>query len=142
MRAIFARLLTRHRRPAVGLPSVQLGKALGGSKVQQEPFKRIDVDEAKRLISEGKVRVVDVRNPDEWQGGHIPQAVHVPLPQIVNNPQATLAGDLDQPQLFVCAVGERSAVACEVAAMLGYKEIYNLSGGTTAWIKSGNPVDR
>ncbi len=110
--------------------------------MQQEPFKRIDVAEAKRLMAEGKVRVVDVRNPDEWQGGHIPQALHKPLPQIVNNPQTSLEGDLDQPQLFVCAVGERSAVACEVAAMLGYKEIYNLSGGTTAWIKEGNPIDR
>jgi rhodanese-related sulfurtransferase len=109
---------------------------------QQEPFKRIDVEEAKKLMAEGKVRVVDVRNPDEWVQGHIPEAVHVPLPQIVNNPQASLQGDLDQPQLFVCAVGERSAVACEVAAMLGYKEIYNLSGGTTAWIKGNNPVSR
>ncbi len=109
---------------------------------QQEPFKRIDVEEAKRLIDEGKVRVIDVRNPDEWAAGHIPQAIHIPLPQIVNNPQASLSGDFDQPQLFVCAVGERSAVACEVAAMLGYREIYNLTGGTNAWIKSGHPIAR
>jgi rhodanese-related sulfurtransferase len=88
----------------------------------------------------GKVRVIDVRNPDEWQAGHIPVAQHVPLPQILNSPDASLAGDHDQPQLFVCAVGERSAVACEVAAMLGFKEIYNLTGGTNAWIKEGNPV--
>jgi len=106
----------------------------------QEPFKRIGIDEAKQLIAEGKIRVVDVRNPDEWAAGHIPVAEHIPLPQILNNPNATLEGNLEQPQLFVCAVGERSAVACEVAAMLGYKEIYNLSGGTTAWVKAGNPV--
>lgn len=106
----------------------------------QEPFKRIGVDEAKELIEQGRVRVVDVRNPDEWESGHIPVATHIPLPRILSNPDATLAGDLEQPQLFVCAVGERSAVACEVAAMLGYKEVYNLSGGTIAWIKGGNPV--
>ena len=108
----------------------------------QEPYKRIGVDEAKRLVEEGKVRVIDVRDPDEWNSGHIPQATHVPLPQIVNNPEASLPGDREQPQLFVCAVGQRSAVACEVAAMLGYKELYNLDGGTIAWIKSGNPVAR
>jgi rhodanese-related sulfurtransferase len=108
----------------------------------QEPFTRIGIDEAKQLIAEGKVRVVDVRNPDEWAAGHIPQATHIPLPSILNNPDAQLAGDRDQPQLFVCAVGERSAVACEVAAMLGYKNVYNLSGGTTEWIRSGNPVSR
>ena len=106
----------------------------------QEPFKRIGIDEAKELIAAGKVRVIDVRNPDEWVTGHIPAAEHIPLPRIVNNPESSLPGDKDQPQLFVCAVGERSAVACEVAAMLGYKEIYNLQGGTTAWVRSGNPV--
>jgi rhodanese-related sulfurtransferase len=106
----------------------------------QEPFKRIGVEEAKQLIAGGKVRVVDVRNPDEWVTGHIPVAEHIPLPRIVNSPEASLTGDKEQPQLFVCAVGERSAVACEVAAMLGFKEIYNLQGGTTAWIREGNPV--
>jgi len=108
----------------------------------QEPFKRIDVDEAKRLIEEGKIRLVDVRDQDEWNSGHIPQATHIPLPQIVNSPETSLQGDLEQPQVFVCAAGQRSAVACEVAAMLGYKELYNLEGGTIAWIKSGNPVAR
>jgi rhodanese-related sulfurtransferase len=107
----------------------------------QEPFKRIGVDEAKRLIDEG-VRVVDVREQDEWNSGHIPQATHLPLPQIVNNPEKSLGeGDREQPVVFVCAAGQRSAVASEVAAMLGYKDIYNLEGGTTAWIKSGNPVN-
>ena len=106
----------------------------------QEPFKRIGVDEAKQLIDEGKVQVIDVREPDEWNSGHIPQATHIPLPKIVNNPEASLQTDRNQPHVFVCAAGQRSAVACEVAAMLGYKELYNLEGGTIAWIKSGNPV--
>ena len=110
----------------------------------QEPFKRIGVDEAKQLIDEGKVRVVDVRNLDEWQSGHIPQATFMPLPQILPSGQSTdpnLPGDREQAQLFVCASGQRSAVACEVAHLLGYKELYNLEGGTIAWMRSGNPVD-
>jgi rhodanese-related sulfurtransferase len=98
------------------------------------------VDEAKRLIDEGKARVIDVREPDEWRSGHIGQATLIPLPQIMNNPESALEGDREQPQLFVCASGSRSAVACEVAAMLGYKELFNLEGGTIAWIKDGNPV--
>ena len=106
----------------------------------QEPFKRIGIEEAKQLIEQGTVRVIDVRNPDEWVAGHIPQATHIPLPDILNDPDQSLPGDLDQPQLFVCGVGQRSAVACEVAAMQGYKEIYNLEGGTTDWIKTGNPI--
>lgn len=106
----------------------------------QEPFRRIGVEEAKRLVDEGKVRVVDVRNPDEWVAGHIPQANHVPLPQILSDPEGRLTGEKGQATLFVCAVGERSAVACEVAATMGFTELYNLQGGTIAWIKSGYPV--
>ncbi len=107
----------------------------------QEPFQRVTVEEAKELIERGKVRVVDVREPDEWQAGHIPQANHIPLGQIVNQPTSALVGDPSQPMLFVCAVGGRSAIACEVAATMGYTVLYNLEGGTTAWIRSGFPVD-
>ena len=126
----------------------EIGKK-GGDRVKAtrgpsfyEEIGRKGGQKVKRLIEEGKIRLIDVREPDEWTSGHIPQATHIPLPQIVNNPEATLEGDRDQPQVFVCAAGTRSAVASEVAAMLGYKEIYNLEGGTIAWIKSGNPVDR
>ena len=108
----------------------------------QEPFQRINVEEAKRLIEEGKVHVVDVRQPDEWQAGHIPVANLIPLDRIVNKPTESLTDEHTQPLLFVCAVGGRSAIACEVAATMGYTELYNLEGGTSAWIRSGLPVDR
>ena len=108
----------------------------------QEPFKRIDIDETKRLIDEGKARVIDVREPDEWNAGHVPQAVHIPLGKILNTPETSLEGDRTQPLVFICASGQRSAVACEVAAQLGYKDLANVEGGTIAWIKSGNPVAR
>ncbi|MSQ23511.1 MAG: rhodanese-like domain-containing protein [Chloroflexi bacterium] len=107
----------------------------------EEPFQRINVDDAKRLIDEGQVKVIDVRQPDEWVAGHIPQAEHVPLDGIVNQPLTTLTGDKESAYLFVCAVGGRSAIACEVAAAMGFTELYNLEGGTTAWIKSGLPVN-
>jgi len=106
----------------------------------EEPFKRVTVQEAKQLVDEGKVRVIDVREPDEWVAGHIPQATLVPLPQILSDPQGKLTGDKGEPTLFVCGVGQRSAVACEVAATMGFSELYNLEGGTIAWIKSAYPV--
>jgi rhodanese-related sulfurtransferase len=108
----------------------------------QEPYKRIGIDQARELIDAGKVRVVDVREPNEWVEGHIPQAIHVPLGNLVNNPEGNLPEDREQAHLFVCAAGMRSAIACEVAAMMGFKEVYNLEGGTGEWIKAGNPVTR
>ena len=102
----------------------------------QEPFKRISAAEAKQMIEQG-VTVVDVRTPAEWHGGHIPQAQHVPLDSILARPRDVLKGD---NLIFVCQVGQRSALAAEMAAAVGFKTLYNLEGGTDAWVRAGYPV--
>ena len=104
----------------------------------QEPFKRISAAEAKAMIDQG-IRVVDVRTPAEYGGGHIPQAEHVPLDSILARPRDVLKAD---NVIFVCQVGQRSALAAEMAAAVGFKTLYNLEGGTDAWIKAGFPVSQ
>jgi rhodanese-related sulfurtransferase len=47
----------------------------------------------------------------------------------------------DKELVFICAVGSRSALACEFAAAMGFKELYNVEGGTDAWIKAGYAVE-
>jgi rhodanese-related sulfurtransferase len=105
----------------------------------EEPFQRIDVEQAEQLIKSGKVRVIDVRETDEYQSGHLPGAQHIPLNRILTKPTETISGS---DILFVCAVGQRSAVAAEMAAAIGVENIYNLEGGTQAWIAAGKPVER
>ena len=102
----------------------------------QEPFKRVSVDEAKKMIADG-IQVVDVRTPAEYAGGHIPEARNVPLDSVLARPRDLLKGD---KILFVCQVGQRSALAAEMAAATGLKELYNLEGGTDAWVQAGNTV--
>jgi sulfur-carrier protein adenylyltransferase/sulfurtransferase len=104
-----------------------------------EPFKRIDARQAKELIDGGKVSVIDVREDWEYASGHIPNAKHVPLGRIINAAQQHVEGD---NLVFVCEVGQRSAVAAEFAAALGRENLYNLEGGTTAWRKAGYPVEK
>jgi sulfur-carrier protein adenylyltransferase/sulfurtransferase len=104
-----------------------------------EPFKRINVEQAKELIDGGKVSVIDVREDWEYASGHIPNAKHVPLGRIINAAQQHVEGD---NLVFVCEVGQRSAVAAEFAAALGRENLYNLEGGTTAWRKAGYPVEK
>ena len=104
----------------------------------QEPFKRISAAEAKEMIDQGTT-VVDVRTPAEWGGGHIPQAQHIPLDSILARPRDVLKGD---NVIFVCQVGQRSALAAEMAAAVGMKSLYNLEGGTDAWVRAGYPVSR
>lgn len=104
----------------------------------QEPFQRIGVDEAKRLIDEG-VTLIDVREPREiGQDGKIAGSELVPLNTFLANPRQHLQ---DDNVLFYCKVGQRSAIACEMAAAVGLTRLYNLEGGIEAWKKRGQPVE-
>jgi rhodanese-related sulfurtransferase len=47
----------------------------------------------------------------------------------------------DKELIFICQVGQRSALAAEFAASAGFKDLYNVEGGTEAWIKAGYPVE-
>ena len=103
------------------------------------PYKPVNVAEAIDLIARGLVTVIDVRTAAEWNGGHIPVARHVPLDSILARPREVIPGN---SILFVCQVGQRSAIAAEMAAAVGFSDLYNLEGGTDAWIKNGNQVAR
>jgi rhodanese-related sulfurtransferase len=105
---------------------------------EREPFQRIGVEEAKTLIEKG-LKVIDVREPFEWAQGRIPKATHIPLNTLLARAQELLTED---DLIFVCAEGVRSAVACEVAAAVGRSNLYNLEGGTVAWARAGNPLER
>jgi rhodanese-related sulfurtransferase len=93
--------------------------------------------QAQELIQRGEVDVIDVREPSEWIGGHIPGARHVPLAQFRANPGSALPRD---GVLFICAAGVRSQTAARVAEGLGFKRVYNLSGGTRSWASAGLPI--
>lgn len=110
------------------------------SKDPTEPFTRIDVTEARDLMQEADVVVIDVRNQDEWDRGHVPGALFIPVDQFLDR--------LDQvPQdkriVFICASGGRSALASEYAAAAGLEDngLYNVEGGTNEWIARGFPVE-
>jgi sulfur-carrier protein adenylyltransferase/sulfurtransferase len=103
-----------------------------------EPFQRISPQQAKELIDSGTVQVIDVREDWEYANGHIPNAKLVPLKKIINNAQQHVEGD---NIVFVCEVGQRSAVAAEFAAALGKQNLYNLEGGTSAWRNLGFPIE-
>ena len=104
---------------------------------QQTPFKEAKVEEIKSLIDDG-YEVVDVREDWEWNKGHLPGARHVVLSSILANPTAQKFNDRT---IFVCAVGERSAVAAEMAVALGVKDVVSFRGGTNAWKAAGLPLE-
>jgi hydroxyacylglutathione hydrolase len=105
---------------------------------QEAPFRDLTVDAIQELIKEG-YEVVDVREDWEFNKGHVPGARHVVLNSILANPQAHKFRDRT---IFVCQVGERSAVASEMAVALGVKDVVNFRGGTKAWRDAGLPVEK
>jgi rhodanese-related sulfurtransferase len=108
------------------------------TKDPREPFTRISVQEAKEMTSKDNVQVIDARTIGEYMGGHVPGAINIPHMSIVSH-KADLATDKDL--VFICQVGSRSALACEFAAALGFEHLYNVEGGTDAWIKAGYEVE-
>ncbi|MGV8872510.1 MAG: rhodanese-like domain-containing protein [Rhodococcus sp. (in: high G+C Gram-positive bacteria)] len=80
--------------------------------------------------------LLDVREDDEWQAGHAPEAVHIPMGDIPSR-----AGELDnQSQVYVvCKSGGRSARVAEYLNRVGFEAI-NVDGGMHAWQAAGRPI--
>ncbi len=104
----------------------------------REPFARITVEEAKAMMERGDIQVIDVREPNEYREGHVPGAKLMPVNSVLARIKEL---NHDQDVLFVCAVGQRSALACEMAAAMGLERLYNMEGGTQAWAEAGLPVE-
>jgi molybdopterin/thiamine biosynthesis adenylyltransferase/rhodanese-related sulfurtransferase len=79
---------------------------------------------------------VDVREPDEWQEGHLPGAVHVARGNLESRIEG-VASDKTQPVILYCAVGNRSAFAAKTLGELGYENVHSLVGGFTDWKRNG-----
>ena len=79
------------------------------------------------------LKLVDVRRPDEFTGelGHIPGAILKTLgPELMEYIETA---DKNEPTLFICRSGVRSAQAAGIALDFGFKEVYNLEGGMLFW---------
>ncbi len=89
------------------------------------------------LDSGAPVQVIDVRRAGEFAAGHVPGAIHKPLDRLAAE---TASLDRARPVAVVCAGGYRSSAAAGLLARAGFSEIYNVVGGTSAWIAAGFPV--
>jgi adenylyltransferase/sulfurtransferase len=103
-----------------------------------QPYGTLSPKEANERIASGELKVVDVREQWEYARDHIPNATLTPLGQIIARPQEAITAD---NVVFVCEVGQRSAVAAEMAAAVGMQHVFNLEGGMQAWRTAGLPVD-
>jgi rhodanese-related sulfurtransferase len=111
---------------------------------EAHPYATIGTEEAKQMIDAGTT-IIDVRRPEEWSQGHIPQAHHIPVEAGIYAFGKALQ-DLNLPPqedvIFVCRSGQRSQVACEIALVAGLQRVYNLGYGMIGWADHEYPMER
>jgi rhodanese-related sulfurtransferase len=95
----------------------------------------IDVDTLESCCAE--TIVLDVREPEEYEQGHVPGAI--------NLPQADLASRLDElpyhrPLALICRSGARSLRAAQFLRQVGFEQVMSVQGGTDAWRAAGKPL--
>ncbi len=99
----------------------------------------IDVAQLDALLQQNAVRVLDVREDDEFRQGHVPGAIHVPVKRL---PDRIAKLRRDKPYAVICATGSRSAKATNYLLEQGFQGTVSVSGGTTAWARSGRAIVR
>ena len=111
-----------------------LGRRLSGGR-------DINTLRVTQLINAGNPLLLDLREPKEFDGRTIANAVHLPLSQLKNR-GTELAKYVSRPVIAYCDRGQRSHSAAALLAKQGFKEIYHLSGGLKAWRDAGLPVQK
>jgi sulfur-carrier protein adenylyltransferase/sulfurtransferase len=106
----------------------------------REEIAEVDAARARELIDAGDVLLVDVREQDEWDEGHIPGAVHIPRGNLESRIERA-APDRTQALVLYCAAGNRSAFAARTLEELGYTDVASLAAGFTDWKRNGFPVE-
>jgi rhodanese-related sulfurtransferase len=94
---------------------------------------------ATQLINRQNALLLDLRESKDYDGGHVPNAVHIPLSQLAGR-----AGELSKfttrPLIAYCDRGNRSRSAGSALSKLGFAEVYTLRGGVRAWVEAGLPI--
>ena len=94
-------------------------------------YQKIKPDRARQMIAAGKVTVVDVRSRDEYNNGHLKDAVLLPYTQI-SQYSAAMLPDKNADIIVHCQSGARSLFASRELANLGYNNVYDM-GGISRW---------
>ena len=98
----------------------------------ESDYQQISQEEAKEMMDTQDVIILDVREQDEYDSGHIPGAVLLPVGTIDEETAAEVIPEKDSTVLVYCRSGNRSKTASSALAELGYTNIYEF-GGINTW---------
>lgn len=112
------------------------------TKNEREPFTRISVTEAREKLDAGTAVMVDVREPNEYAEVHASGVRLIPVNTVMGEVKQIRDLADGKEVLFICKSGARSALAAEFATAAGLEELalFNVEGGTLAWVEAGYPT--
>lgn len=111
--------------------------SLFGSRIRG--IKEVDCVAAMQLINHKNALVLDVREQNEYNAGHVLNSTLMPLGKL-DERIGELEKRKEQPILMICNTGNRSCTACVVLGKHGFTQAYTLAGGIVAWQKAGLPL--
>ena len=103
-------------------------------------IREVTVDETRqRMTANEAVRLIDVREDNEWQAGRAAGSIHL-AKGIIERDIEVEVPDKASELILYCGGGFRSALAADVLQEMGYTNVYSMAGGWKAWKDSGAPV--
>lgn len=104
--------------------------------------REITVDETRaRMAADQRVRLIDVREDNEWQAAHASGAEHLSK-GIIERDIETAVPKKDTELVLYCGGGYRSALATDALQRMGYAKVFSMAGGWKAWRDSGAPIEK
>jgi rhodanese-related sulfurtransferase len=104
-------------------------------------IREVTVDEAReRMTADKRVRLIDVREDNEWEAAHAAGAKHLGK-GIIERDIEVQVPDKTTEVILYCGGGFRSALAADVLQQMGYTNVYSMAGGWKAWKNSGAPIE-
>jgi len=104
-------------------------------------YRALPPAEAVRVMNQEGALVLDVREDNEFTGGRIAGARHIPL-GVLKKRTAEIERYKESPVLVYCRSGTRSAMAASQLVAAGFTDVTNLQGGIQAWQSAGLPVKK
>ena len=101
----------------------------------------LSTTQATQLINRDDALVIDVREPDEYVTGHLPESRNIPAGQLGDR-VGELDSVKDKPLILVCQTGSRSTGACKQLIAQGFSRAHNLEGGIAGWRAAGLPLKK
>jgi rhodanese-related sulfurtransferase len=104
-------------------------------------IREVTVDETQqRRLADNRIRLIDVREDNEWEAGHAAGSSHLGKGIIERDIEAAVPDKATEVILY-CGGGYRSALAADVLQQMGYTNVFSMAGGWKAWKDSGAPIE-